>query len=93
MNIKDLKERLTETEYVYVAIPSKEVIVEFTDREKAIAYARTFKGIVYDYLPYEVYNYEDPYSFTNDWIVLNTNGDIIEYNITKDNIVTEAVVG
>ena len=29
MSIKDLKERLTETEYVYVAIPSKEVIVEF----------------------------------------------------------------
>ena len=42
MNIKDLKERLTETEYVYVAIPSKEVIAEFTDREVATAYAKQF---------------------------------------------------
>ena len=33
MSIKDLKERLTEIEYVYVAIPSKEVVAEFTDAE------------------------------------------------------------
>ena len=93
MNIKDLKERLTETEYVYVAIPSKEVVAEFTDKEKATAYARAFKGIVYDYFPYEVYGYEDPYSFTNDWIVLNAEGDIIEYHVTEDNTVKEVAVG
>lgn len=93
MNIKDLKERLTETEYVYVAIPSKEVVAEFTDKEKATAYARAFNGIVYDYFPYKNYGYEDPYSFANNWIVLNTEGDIIEYNVTKDNTVAEVVVG
>lgn len=93
MNIKDLKERLTEIEYVYVAIPSKEVIAEFTDREMATAYAQAFNGIVYDYFPYENYGYEDPYSFTNAWIVLNTKGDIIEYKITEDNTVEEVVVG
>lgn len=93
MSIKDLKERLTETEYVYVAIPFKEIIAEFTDREKATAYAQTFNGIVYDYFPYEVYDFEDPYSFSNEWVVLNTEGDIIEYNVTADNTVVEVVVG
>ena len=93
MNIKDLKERLMETEYIYVAIPSKEVVVSFINKEKATAYARAFNGIVYDYFPYKVYGYEDPYSFTNSWIVLNTEGDIIEYNVTEDNTVTEVVVG
>ena len=93
MNIKDLKERLTETEYVYVAIPSKEVVAEFTDKEKATAYARAFNGIVYDYFPYENYGYKDPYSFTNNWIVLNAEGDIIEYHVTEDNTVEEVVVG
>lgn len=93
MNIKDLKEKLTETEYVYVAIPSKEVIAEFTDKKKAAAYARAFNGIVYDYFPYEVYGYKDPYNFANNWIVLDTDGDIIEYNSYSDNTVLEVVVG
>ena len=93
MSIKDLKERLAETEYVYVAIPSKEVIAEFTDREMATAYAQAFNGIVYDYFPYEVYGFEDPYSFSNEWVVLNTEGDIIEYNVAEDNTVVEVVVG
>ena len=93
MSIKDLKERLTETEYVYVAIPSKEVIAEFTDREIATAYAQAFNGIVYDYFPYEVYGFEDPYNFSNEWVVLNVEGDIIEYNVAEDNTVMEVVVG
>ena len=93
MNIKDLKKRLTENEYVYVAIPTKNVIAEFTDREVATAYSQAFNGIVYDYFPYAKYGFEDPYNFSNEWIVLDEKGNIIEYNITKDNVVVEVVAG
>lgn len=85
----NIKKRLTETEYVYVAIPTKEVIVEFTDTEVASAYAKTFNGVVWNHYPYEEYGYEDPYAFTNDWVVLNSAGNIIEYDVTEDNIVVE----
>ena len=91
MSIKDLKERLTETEYVYVAIPSKEVIAEFTDARVASAYAKTFDGVVWDHFPYKEYGFEDPYNFSNAWVTLDKNGDIIEYNVSEDNIVLEVV--
>ena len=93
MSIKDLKERLTETEYVYVAIPTKEVVAEFTDVEVASAYAKAFGGVVWNHFPYEKYGFEDPYSFSNTWVTLDAEGNIIEYNVTKDNIVVEVVAG
>ena len=93
MSIKDLKERLTETEYVYVAIPSKEVVAEFTDAEVASAYAKAFGGVVWNHFPYEEYGFEDPYSFSNTWVILDAEGDIIEYNVSEDNIVLEVVAG
>ena len=93
MNIKDLKERLTETEYVYVAIPSKEVVAEFTDAEVASAYAKAFGGVVWDHFPYEEYGFEDPHNFSNTWVILDAEGDIIEYNSYSDNTVLEVVVG
>ena len=93
MNIKDLKERLTEIDYVYVAIPSKEVVAEFTDAEVASAYAKAFGGVVYNHFPYEEYGFEDPYNFSNTWVILDTEGDIIEYNVSEDNIVVEVVAG
>ena len=93
MAIKDLKERLTEIDYVYVAIPSKEVVAEFTDVEVASAYAKAFGGVVWNHFPYEEYGFEDPYNFSNTWVMLNENGDIIEYNVTEDNIVVEVVAG
>ena len=93
MSIKDLKERLTETEYVYVAIPSKEVVAEFTDAEVASAYAKAFGGVVWDHFPYAEYGFEDPYSFSNTWVTLDAEGDIIEYNVMADNIIVEVVAG
>ena len=93
MTIKDLKEKLTEIDYVYVAIPSKEVIVEFTNAEVASVYAKTFNGVVWNHFPYEEYGFEDPYNFSNTWTVCNTEGDIIEYNVTEDNIVMEVIAG
>ena len=90
MTIKDLKERLTETEYVYVAIPSKEVIAEFTDKEKAVAYAQVFKGVVWEHYPYAEYGFEDPYTFSNSWVLLNEIGDIIEY-VADENGVLEVL--
>ena len=93
MNIKDLKERLTETEYVYVAIPSKEVVAEFTDAEVASAYAKSFGGVVWNHFPYKEYGFEDPYNFSNTWVTLDTKGDIIEYNVMEHNIVMEVVAG
>ena len=93
MTIKNLKERLTETEYVYVAIPSKEVVAEFTDAEVASAYAKAFGGVVWNHFPYSEYGFEDPYSFSNTWVTLDAEGDIIEYNVTADNIVVEVVAG
>ena len=79
--------------YNYVAIPNKEVVAEFTDAEVASAYAKAFDGVVWSHFPYEEYGFEDPYSFSNTWIMLNENGDIIEYNVTEDNIVVEVVAG
>lgn len=93
MNIKDLKERLIETEYVYVAIPNQEVVAEFTDRRVATAYAKAFNGIVWNHFPYKEYGFEDPYNFSNKWVVLDKMGDIIEYNVAEDNTVMEVVVG
>ena len=93
MTIKDLKERLTETEYVYVAIPSKEVVAEFTDVEVASAYAKAFGGVVWDHFPYKEYGFEDSYSFSNTWVTLDAEGNIIEYNVSEDNIVMEVVAG
>jgi hypothetical protein len=93
MSIKDLKERLTETEYVYVAIPSKEVIAEFTDAEVASAYAKAFGGVVWNHFPYAEYGFEDPYNFANTWVTLDAEGDIIEYNSYSNNTVLEVVVG
>ena len=93
MSIKDLKERLTEIEYVYVAIPSKEVVAEFTDMEVARGYAQAFGGVVWNHFPYAEYGFEDPYNFSNTWVTLNEDGDIIEYNVTEDNIVVEVVAG
>ncbi len=93
MSIKDLKERLTETEYVYVAIPSKEVVAEFTDVEVASAYAKAFGGVVWDHFPYKEYGFDDPYNFSNTWVTLDAEGAIIEYNVAEDNIVLEVVAG
>ena len=93
MSIKDLKERLTETGYVYVAIPNQEVVAEFTDREVATAYAKAFNGIVWNHFPYKEYGFEDPYNFSNKWVVLDKMGDIIEYNIAENNTVVEVVTG
>ena len=93
MSIKDLKERLTETDYVYVAIPSKEVVAEFTDAEVAFAYAQAFGGVVWNHFPYKEYGFEDPYNFSNTWVTLDAEGDIIEYNSYSDNTVLEVVVG
>ena len=93
MSIKDLKERLTETEYVYVAIPSKEVVAEFTDVEVARGYAQAFGGVVWNHFPYAEYGFEDPYTFTNTWVTLDADGNIIEYEVSEDNIVSEVTVG
>ena len=93
MSIKDLKERLTETEYVYVAIPSKEVVAEFTNAKVASAYAKAFGGVVWNHFPYAEYGFEDPYNFSNTWVTLDAEGDIIEYNVAEDNIVLEVVAG
>ena len=93
MSIKDLKERLTENDSVYVAIPSKEVVAEFIDAEVASAYAKAFGGVVWDHFPYAEYGFEDPYNFSNTWVTLDAEGDIIEYNVSEDNIVLEVVVG
>lgn len=93
MSIKDLKERLTEIDYVYVAIPNKEVVAEFTDIKVASAYAKAFGGVVWNHFPYKEYGFEDPYNFSNTWIMLDEKGDIIEYNVSENNIVVEVVAG
>ena len=93
MTIKDLKKRLTETEYVYVAIPSKEVVAEFTNVGVASAYAKAFDGVVWNHFPYKEYGFEDPYNFSNTWVTLDAEGDIIEYNFYPDNTVLEVVAG
>ena len=84
--IKNLKEKLNETEYVYIAFPNKQNIIEFKDAETAHIYAMLFGGIFWDYYPYEEYGFEDPYNFTNEWVVTNENGDIIEYVVTKNGV-------
>ena len=42
---------------------------------------------------YEEYGFEDPYNFSNTWVILDAEGDIIEYNIAEDNIVMEVIAG
>ena len=82
--IKELKERLTEVNYVYVALPTQGVIAEFTDEKMAHAYAKTFNGVFWDHFPYAEYGFEDPYTFTNTWVVLETSGEIVEYDWVGD---------
>jgi hypothetical protein len=84
--IKDLKERFTETQYFYVVMENKEVIIEFTDKETAQGYAKAFEGIIYDYLPYEKFGFSDPYTFINTWVFLNDKGEIIEYIYEQDTV-------
>ena len=86
MTIQDFKERLVELDYVYIAFPNKEAIIEFTDPEIAHIYAKTFGGIFWDHFPHVEYGFEDPYNFANTWVVTNANGNIIEYNVTEKGV-------
>ena len=81
MSIKDLKERLTEKEYVYIVHEHSHNILEMHNMEEATAYAKAFGDMfkVYDHFPYVEYGYEDPYNFTNDWTVTNVDGFIVSY--------------
>ena len=86
MTIKDLKERLTETDFGYIVYPNKEFCIEMEDAEKAHIYAKIFGGIFYDYFPYKEYGFEDPYTFCNTWVVTNQDDDIIEYEVTENGV-------
>ncbi len=92
MTIKDLKERLTETDFGYIAYPNQEACIEMEDAEKARIYAKIFNGIFYDHLPYEEYGFEDPYNFCNTWVVTNQDNVIIEYDVTEDGKVQEVLI-
>ena len=87
MTIKELKERLHEDTYVYVAVPNEEVLYEFTDIEKAHQYAQSAQGIFWDHYPYEEYGFEDPYAFTYAWTVVDSEGYIIDYIPFQDTII------
>lgn len=86
MMIKDLKERLTKTDFGYIVYPDKELCIEMEDLENARIYAKIFDGIFYDHFPYEEYGFEDPYTFCNTWIITNQVDDIIEYKVTENGV-------
>ena len=93
MSIKELKAKLTNVDYIYIALPNRLVVAEFIDKDCAIAYAQAFKGVYWEHLPYKEYGYDDPYNFSNEWMVLNHKGDLVEYDIDKDNYVVEVLKG
>ena len=93
MTIKELKEKLTNVDYIYISLPNRLVVAEFIDKDCAIAYAQAFKGIYWEYFPYKEYGYDDPYNFSNEWMILNNKGDIVEYDIDKNNYVVEVLKG
>ena len=79
MNIQDIKNNFIELDYCYIYFPLKEVIIEFSDVDTAKAYARGFGGIFCDHFPYQELGFEDPYEFTNEWLLINEDAETVSY--------------
>lgn len=93
MLIKDLKERLSRTpDYCYIVYPAKKICFEVMFEEEAQAYANTFGGIVFTHFPYAEYGYSDPYAFTEEWTVLDADGQI-KYEVDNEGLVQEVNYG
>lgn len=78
--IKDLKLRLKTTEYYYLVFEKTKTIIEFTDWIEAQVYHRYFGGKMYLYYPYKQFGYDDPYTFTEEWTLMNRDGETIKYD-------------
>ena len=78
--IKDMKKRLEVTDYYYLVFEKTKTIVEFTDLVDAQVYHRYFAGKMYSHFPYTEYGYEDPYTFIEEWNLMNRDGMTIKYD-------------
>ena len=91
-SFKDIKNRLAETDFCYIAFPDKKVCIEVEDIERGKAYIQTFGGIFYNHYPYEEYGFEDPYAFTEEWEVYGIQGSI-GYTVDTNGFVQEVSHG
>lgn len=92
MRIKENISRLKAENYFYIVLPKKKICVELTDYEKALAYSKSFGGIMYNYYPYIEYGYEDPYIFAEEWTVLANYGDRVVYEVASGGTVQEVLI-
>lgn len=91
MNIKELVDKISVTEYTYIAYPAMKFIVEIASPDDATVYQKTFGGVIHDHFPYEEYGYADPYSFVEEWKVLIDAGNILTYEVDDEGHVVEVL--
>ena len=92
MTYKELQKRLNPIEYYYVVYPDKRYCVEFNNIENSKGYIAAFGGELYDHFPYADFGYDDPYTFTEEWEVFNTQGKI-EYDFDSSGNIMEVCGG
>ena len=77
--------------YAYLAFPEKEQCFEFISQEQAKRISQETGGVYFDHFPYKEYGFEDPFAFANEWLVIDTNGDIVEYSYTEAGAIREEI--
>lgn len=75
MLLKDFTKRLKTIDYFYLVKSESKLCIEFTDKNLALAYFKAFGGQIYAFFPYEDCGYEDPYTFSKEWTIMNEDGD------------------
>ena len=68
-------------EYGYIVDEKNKTVME-VELSKAQVLARAFGKVCLTYFPYEDYGYEDPYNFSNDWTILNEDGQRVTYSLS-----------
>lgn len=71
--------KLKSVNYFYTVFPKQKIIFEYTDKDLAEGYAKSFGGYVWNHLPHTEYGFKDPYSFINEWIFIDAKGNTIKY--------------
>ena len=84
-------DKINVTEYKYLVIPEGHFVFEMDSSQNITIYQKTFGGIVYDHFPYEEYGYEDPYNFSNDWVVTLGSGGILTYEVDENGYIVEVL--
>ncbi len=92
MNIFDrIFDKINVAKYKYLVMPESHLVFEIDSSQDISVYQKTFGGIVYDHFPDIEYGYEDPYNFSNDWVITLMSGDILTYEVDENGYVNEVL--